>query len=201
MTLPLPDGNISPDSSKELSEDYDAKEITEKLNGIQRNFDALASTFPLTTNNVGRVPQVRVWRSTSQLLATGTLTPITFDTEIYDYYPAGFTEQHSTSANTERLTCRVPGLYSIGGSVTWDNNAVGQRQLNLRVNGTDVFAVTLNAATGFQTDSINSHYRLAVGDYVELLAWQTSGGNLNAATSGAVADPYSPAFYMAWISP
>ena len=41
---------------------------------------------------------------------------------------------------------------------------------------------------------IPAHYDLAVGDYVELLAYQTSGGALNAIAVGN----YAPSLSMMW---
>lgn len=169
----------------------------------QINFDALAGQFPLGPHQAHHqiYPQARVYNDAAISVATsGAAQALTFNSERYDYYPAGYTEQHSTSANTSRLTCRVPGLYEIGGHVGFAANATGLRRLLLKLNGATYFAIhdTLNIGAGDSTYmSIVSQYRMAVGDYVELFAQQNSGGALNVTAGGN----YTPEFWFGWISP
>lgn len=114
----------------------------------------------------------------SQSVANNTATAITFNDEDYD--TDGF---HSTSTNTSRFT--VPsgkgGYYLLSATISYDVNNTGNRALYFykngsayhyaeQANGISTWATMMNAAL-----VIN----LAVGDYVELYAYQNSGGNLD----------------------
>lgn len=167
--------------------------------GVQRNLDALAGQFPLGPHQSHHqiYPQARVYKAgTFSHNESPQKQAITFDTERWDYYPAGYTEQHSTSSNSSRLTCRVPGLYTIGGWFAWDGNATGVRYGYVTLNGsTDLCMVGGLSATvaGGYYMTLGTLWRLAVGDYVELMAFSNSGGTR---TISAGAE-----FWFGWISP
>src|SRR5262249_39512672 len=94
---------------------------------VDRNFQALASAVnpPL--------PQARVYNSAAISIANNTTTALTFDSERYDN--GGL---HSASANTDRLTVPITGLYAFGACIQWASNATGIRLFALTVNGTTV---------------------------------------------------------------
>jgi len=78
----------------------------------------------------------------------------------------------------------------------WDANVVGGRLIGLRLNGATWLAQNGFAASGGGLNtrmSIARVYYLAVGDYVELMGWQGSGGNLDVLSIGN----YSPELAMA----
>jgi hypothetical protein len=134
---------------------------------------AVAAVAAGTPTYVG----VRVTNSANQTIATGTATAVTFDTEQYD--PNGM---HSTVSNTSRLTCQVAGKYHIYGGTFWDANTTGIREWFIRLNGSTILSyLSTNpvGSGGGTSQIISTTYALAVSDYVELLAKQTSGGNLN----------------------
>lgn len=168
----------------------------------QQNFDALAAQFPLGPHQTHHqiYPQARVYNNAAISIADNTPTALTFNSERWDYYPAGYTEQHSTSSNTGRLTCRVAGSYLIGGSIEFAANATGFRAVGIRLNGSTSIAESgHNApiATFPLRVSLSSAYRLAVGDYVDMAVYQNSGGSLNVNASGN----FSPEFWFVWTSP
>ena len=139
-------------------------------------------------------PSCRVYNTAAITLGTsGVATLLTFNAERYD--TDGL---HSTSTNTSRLT--VPagwaGIWDIFATIEISGSATGLRQIYFRVNGaTAVAAVTTNAVTGVGTQlSLSTHYKLAVGDYVEVMARQDSGGSLTV----SVGANYSPEFGMTW---
>lgn len=110
---------------------------------------------------------------------------LTFNSEFYD--TDGY---HSTSSNTSRIT--VPsgkaGKYLINAKIVWASNATGVRVIHFQKNGTlDNNVVCLTAVNGDETRmGAAMVYDLAVGDYVELVTYQSSGGSLNVmGTSGA----------------
>jgi len=132
----------------------------------------------------------RVRRTTTQSLTTAVAAAIAFDAERYDT-----TAFHDTASNTSRFTIPsgMAGKYLITGCVEFANNATGVRALSIRhnVGGTLLAAVNTPAISGDTTIlTIATIYDLAVGDYVELFAYQTSGGALTTLASGN----YSPEF-------
>lgn len=144
---------------------------------------------------------VRVTNSATVSIPTGGFgTPITFDTERWDN-PNN--DQHSTASNTDRLTCAAPGLYDIGGGVGWTANATGRRSLWIAVTSGGVTTIIAlderpNLGVSFVVPQlVSTQYRLAVGDFVQLVAFQTSGGALTLTKQAN----YSPEFWMAWLAP
>lgn len=140
-------------------------------------------------------PMCRVYHNTSQSVATATWTSLAFNSERYDVGT-----MHSTSTNTSRIT--IPsggdGVYSIGGSMQFANGSS---------TGVRVAGILLNGATYLQTNGFNSvtsdatsvvvqcDYKLAAGDYIQLQAYQTSGGLLNVFSNAN----YSPEFWCHWV--
>lgn len=121
--------------------------------------------------------------STALSTVTSTDTPIPFTTELYD--DGGF---HSIVSNTERLT--VPtgeaGFYFIRGRVGWSESAGGadatRRTAWLRLNG--VTNLDRESRLGHHSASsvqiginVGRLYKLVATNYVELIAFQSSGSN------------------------
>lgn len=139
-------------------------------------------------------PRCRLFNSANISVANTTNTVLTFDTETYD--SGGM---HSTSSNTGRIT--VPtggsGWYVITGGAEFAANATGQRDLTIRLNGSLVIgAARATSASGSVATRLmcTTQYPLSDGDYVELLAYQTSGGALNVVTGS----DWSPIFMACW---
>lgn len=159
---------------KLISDIKDIKRRLERLETIER---------PITS--VG----ARVYNSAAISSNNATLTALTFDTERYD--TDGL---HSTSSNTGRLTCTRAGKHLIVVNLEFASNATGYRVVHIRLNGTTYIAVDSKMAvngnaTWFSTATI---YDLAVGDYVEVVVYQTSGGALNVSAAGN----YTPEFMI-----
>lgn len=141
------------------------------------------------------VPRFKGYASTAQSLATGTTdTPITLDTEDYDS-----DNGHSTSTNTSRYTIQVAGTYAIAATLAIATNATGNRKAGININGANARGGAVQAP-GFASNSwctaVYTEQPLSVGDYVELVGWQTSGGALStSATTG-----FGPTLMCHWLS-
>lgn len=114
---------------------------------------------------------------TGQTFTDGVAAAVTFGagTEIRD-----LDGLHSTALNTERMTAVVAGVYVVTGTVMWEGDQAGERELALYQNG----PITLDLhshAPGATLCGMNvcAHALLAVGDYVWMEAMQTSGGALD----------------------
>jgi hypothetical protein len=130
-------------------------------------------------------PAVRVFHSVNQSLTSSVATALAFNSERFDQAGNAANTQHDNVTNNSRLTCRYAGVYQISGTVSFSTNAVGARVLQLRMVGVTVASEEVAAVNGGPTDlSISTLYAMAVNDYVELFATQTSGGALNVLTVG-----------------
>jgi predicted flavoprotein YhiN len=117
-------------------------------------------------------------KSANQSVNNTTATAITFDTELKDTNAF-----HDNSTNTSRIT--IPsgkaGFYLISGQINFASNSTGVRDGAIYKNGTVMTQVfVLGAANGGWTGaSVSQIQELAVADYIELFAYQNSGGALN----------------------
>lgn len=141
-------------------------------------------------------PRARVYNSSAISLTSGTDTTVTFNSERWDTATL-----HSTAVNTSRFTIGSgdEGFYDIGVNLRFASNATGTRQIGLWVNGVttgtrialDRRPAVSGAPTIFQ---LTSQWQLAAGDYVEVAAFQDSGGALDLEVGAA----YGPEFWICW---
>ena len=140
-----------------------------------------------------RMPAARVYNTANIPIASGAATAVTYTSERYDTDAI-----HDIATNNSRLTCKTAGIYSIVGRIMFAANVTGTRQLDLRLNGTTVIDTSFDGGPTVAGCFLKvvAQYQLAVNDYVELVAYQSSGANLNILTAGN----YSPEFEMVRVS-
>lgn len=165
-------------------------------NGQVLTADSTASTG-LKWSTISTSPTfvgVAVYRTTAQTLNNGVGTIINWTSEYFD--SDGF---HDNTTNNTRLT--VPtgkaGKYVVINNILYNANATGIRSSAIRKNGTTYvgsFDASICGAGTNQSTLVTTVLDLAVGDYVEIDAIQTSGGNLNI-LSGTNAS-YFAMFYL-----
>jgi hypothetical protein len=164
-------------------------------NGQVLTADSTASTGLAwaTISNSPTFVGVYAYRTTNYSLSNGVGTIVPFDGETID--SNGF---HDNTTNNSRLT--VPsgkaGKYWVVAGSAYAQNASGIRATALRVNGT---TYVQSAASALVSSSSTSVYAqtlldLAVGDYVEMDAYQSSGGSLN--LLAADKNTYLAMFYL-----
>jgi hypothetical protein len=118
--------------------------------------------------------------------STGNWLAVTFNSERRDAKA-----MHSTSSNTSRITVPLAGWYLVTGHVRFAANATGQRIAGIRYGGANYLALQSdNNPSGTNTTiiSIATLYYFAASDYIELVVYQDSGGNLNIVSTAQ----YSP---------
>jgi len=131
----------------------------------------------------------RVYNNAAFSVPDNTSTAVTFNTERFDPF-----SMHSTSASTSRITITRKGRYNIGGCVEFAADAAGYRGLGVRLNGTTTLVATNSISVGAGAATIlnvSADYEFALNDYIELMAFQNTGGALNANSAGN----YSPEFW------
>ena len=120
---------------------------------------------------------VSVYKSAAQSSTNVTNTIVSFDTESFDTNAF-----HDNVTNNSRLT--IPsgqaGKYLVQASITYASNSTSLRQIAILVNGTSSYDFNYNAVNGANTTVIAQWILdLAVADYVQVQAYQQSGGALN----------------------
>lgn len=111
--------------------------------------------------------------------ATSTDTAIRFDTTDFNYDSMAALGTHN-----ERLTCNTPGLYIVTGCY-YVNDAINT-EVNIRIakyNSSNVFQDYYGEHTNWnqsQACYFNCYalVSMVAGDYIRLMFWQNSGGNV-----------------------
>lgn len=135
-------------------------------------------------------------KTTSQGVSNGTHTAITFDAEDFDRDGG-----HSNVTNPSRYTCQTAGYYDLSGNITFAANGTGWRDIMFQKNGSSSTRQSRNGCPAIPGGTAESALNLAgtmflsVSDYVEIVAYQTSGGTLN-----AVASNQDSRFEVRWAS-
>jgi hypothetical protein len=131
----------------------------------------------------------RVYNDANIVTSNGVAYTLTFNSELYDT-----DTMHSTVSATDRITITTSGVYLIWGNVAFAYNANGVRALYIYVNGTTIAARVqvdrVGNSSGSTIMQATTIYSLSAGDYLQLVAEQNSGGNLNILQ----VDRYSPDF-------
>lgn len=144
----------------------------------------------------GRSIGPRAYRTTNLSVTTSTDTTVTWEAVDGDTLSSW-----SSVTNPSRLTIKVPGRYIVVASMRWASNGTGFRTGEIKVNGSTIIGrhAQAFAAAGSPTQyTITSMpWTAAINDYVELVAWQNSGGALNLDYQNA----YSNALALEYLGP
>ncbi|MDQ3649699.1 MAG: hypothetical protein M3458_05340 [Acidobacteriota bacterium] len=134
-------------------------------------------------------PAARVYRSTDQSIPNAVYTSLALSSERFDTDAI-----HDNVTNNSRLTCKTAGLYQISFAAVYDTNTTGERYLRVLLNNATIIATQSNrqSIAGDAIVAGPTLYQLAVNDYIELQAYQSSGAAL---LVKAYAN-YSPEFMM-----
>ncbi len=144
-------------------------------------------------------PLAHLRQTAAQSIPNGAVTPILWDTEDLDR-----DNGHSTVTNTSRYTAQTPGYYWTSYTLPWAASAAGRRYGRLRTNGTDTSANALSysaqttpgAALAGGVTGGGVQYLNGTTDYIELCAFQDSGGALGL----YVGIDAVPRFSLLWVS-
>lgn len=140
--------------------------------------DQIAATITVKTfSDVENADAVRVRKTATQSLPNGVETPVTYDTEDFDT-----SDMHDNAVNNSRLISKTGGKYMVVAGIDFAINLTGNRSTRLRKNGTTIIGSQQAGASQAAGDPILQAIaivHLEVGDYVEQLAFQNSGGALN----------------------
>jgi hypothetical protein len=135
----------------------------------------------VSTSKLGPVPGARVRRASTAVTVPSAATAVlSYDTT--DFNIGGV----FSAAQPTRLTAPVAVRYLIIASVRWNPHANGRRTLAVELNGTVAQIARSNVSAYWATtanfgpeQTAETIYKLNAGDYVEVWAYQDSGGSLN----------------------
>jgi hypothetical protein len=125
-------------------------------------------------------------------------TILTFNSVRFDtggFYDAG---------NPERLTIPVDGWYVVAGNIFFDPNSTGIREVCFKMNAT---ATTLAVQEQLAAGSSNTRFSIAIvryfvaGDYVIMVAYQSSGGALDVIYSNKQSPEFTIALLAGLVNP
>ena len=130
---------------------------------VNENVDRLAATNP----------QVTMLRNQTASINDTSVTAVPFTSELRD--DGGW---HDNSTNNTRVTVPADGDYRVSISSVWDTNTTGDRLIYARLNGSSTLVgqQSANGATGNKRQSASQVVPLSATNYVEAIAYQTSGG-------------------------
>jgi hypothetical protein len=131
------------------------------------------------------------------MASSTTFTPILLDVEVYDSWGG-----HSLVTNTSRYVVQAAGTYLITATACFAANSTGNRAVQVGINGGSgapgMRFVGPNTGANSWFGTVTVQLPLNVGDYVECMAWQTSGGALTVPTGSPVS---FPSLSLLWLSP
>lgn len=145
-------------------------------------------------------PRAELRQTVAQSIAvSGTFQAVTFDAEDVDANIGGLS-QHDNVTNNSRFTAQYAGSYLCLGGTSYAANITNRRGNRWAVNGaatnaTEVILPTTGTGT-CQPPSRGKLIFLNVGDYVELQAWQDSGGALNTSVAAASQQCHATIIWM-----
>lgn len=121
-------------------------------------------------------PTALLHGSGTQSLSNNTWTAINWANEQYDNDGG-----HSNSSSPSRFTAQTAGWYELTATGSWASGAGVLRGLKFRKSNSADYGELIGGLTsnGLAALHISASVQLAVGDYVEVFAYQDSGGSLN----------------------
>lgn len=129
-------------------------------------------------------PNAQAYASAATVLTTATYGVVAFASEEADN-----DVMHDNATNNSRVVAKTAGTYLVAASCQIANSATGIRRFQLRKNaagasgsGTAVLGPISdsNPTAGTSVGLVGSRLiTLAANDYLEMFAYQSSGGNLN----------------------
>lgn len=149
---------------------------------------------------LGYVPGCRIERTTLGGIGTATATAVSMDSEAGT---GDFDNDNMHAGSDNFVTIRTPGLWAFSlAGIEWAPNATGQRQIWISLTSTggkriadDVHPAPSGAIGDIQECSTEP-IRLAYGDVVMPVVFQSSGGSLNIVVTSML-----PVFGAIWQGP
>jgi hypothetical protein len=164
------------------------------------------ATGAIRAPQLGNVPAVHADRTTNQTIPSGTPKYLALDQEEFDTASmhASNASANCTDANVAptvpndcRVTAPIAGIYQIDASINWSSPS-GARTLDVLKNRLYPLGSDFAGDLADSTESVSTLAQLSAGDYVELLASQTSVGD---DPNTVNVSPPTPELSLYWVGP
>lgn len=118
----------------------------------------------------------RVYLNNDLSLTSGVDTAISWEASAWNYG-----SMWNSGLNPNRITVPTTGIYSLDAILAFHSDSSGDRRLSYRINGTTTHRLTVRNGNDNSMTYVYGGDRisLSANDYVEILAFQNSGGALN----------------------
>jgi hypothetical protein len=143
-------------------------------------------TLPAATGTVmvsGNQPAFSANTITAQSFATNTFTKVQYNVELFD------TNSNYDPTTNYRFTPTVAGYYQINGNVGFVGSTLGYSMIAIHKNGslyTYGSGIINNTTVGGLCTASSLLYCNGSTDYIEIFAWQSSGGALVLQTGAGI---------------
>lgn len=122
-------------------------------------------------------PRAKATGTGSQVITNGSANRLQITVDVYD--PGNLVD-----TTNYRIVAKETGRYRVTAAVKFSNNATGRRELFLYKNGSETSTrdrarCAVNSSTDDTILELNRTVNLTAGDYIEVFAYQNSGGSLN----------------------
>lgn len=145
-------------------------QIRVKIKGWTTGYETAASTLQNVSSSV------TVTKNGSQSIANNTFTKVTFEELVAD----SLGEWDSTN---NRINIKTPGKRVVSAALSWaPAGADTRRQISIYLNGTAIYETSDIPPIGGDQERVaicTPPMELSVGDYLEVFAYQNSGGSIN----------------------
>lgn len=150
-------------------------ELEQRQQLLQRTDPAIALGTAL--HDLGETPAASAFRSTTQTISTGGAgAAVAMDSELFDT-----DGMHDTATNTSRVTFNTAGIYFCEGLSGWSADPVTGAAI-IHKNGTAALSRSQLTAD-YRVMGVTCIRSFEIGDYIELVVYQASGGDLTTLTS------------------
>jgi len=124
-------------------------------------------------------PRLSVWLYSNMTISTATYTKVQLNgTDLISGGMTGFTHANTYS----KFTTSTAGDYFISGSMRWyTNSGITGSRLNIYKNGSMIMESFSNSLAGYEQLHCSVIATLAANDYLELVVYQGSGGDVSLA--------------------
>ncbi len=164
------------------------------VQGIQGNTGATGAIGTGPTGPQGPITQSALLsrqHSTTQSINNATLTRVQFNTQLQYNGSIGLSYDNTTNIGRFTNTSGVTKVYTISSIISFAANATGVRAITLCLNGdttaTGRYAETLIPSVSTNDSTVitlSTNIVLSANDFIEVYAYQTSGGALNIGSGG-----------------
>jgi len=126
----------------------------------------------------------RVYRATDQTIANNTGVRISYSNERWD------TDSMWDVSDPTKVYINTAGVYNITSQVLWKTTSTNGERISAILINNQIYAAYDSKAGSTPFQTITTMYNLSADDYVEILVYQTSGGNLDLQSDNTSSEYY-----------